>query len=99
MMNDANFVLGYKVCVLNSNSCLLVSVQVSGAGVKEKNVVPAVFSLAVCGVFTQTAGTHTTPTANTLSGLTLRGPASRCASGTRTCLNGTCPSGVPALSL
>lgn len=89
------------MCVLNSNSnsCLFVSVQVSGVVVKERNVARAVFSLAVCGVFTQTAGTHTTPTASTLSGRTLRGPASKCVSGTRTFSNGMCLSGVPALSL
>lgn len=74
-----------------------MSVQVSGAGVKEKNVAPVVFRCAVCGVFTQTAGTHTTPTASTLSGLTLRDPASKCVSGIRICSNGTCPSGLPAL--
>lgn len=76
-----------------------MSVQVSGVGAKGKNVAPAAFSLAVCGVFTQTAGTHTTPTASMPSGLTLRDPASKCASGIRTCSNGTCPSGVPALLL
>ncbi len=63
-------------------------VQVSGAGVWEKNVELAGFSPGRCGAFTQKAGPRTTPTACSPTNPRARGLALKCVSGTRTSSNG-----------